>query len=48
VDIATLRLPDGNFGGLYTDSKKDVNPSAEVQPDFSSLVCIFIDLRPSA
>jgi hypothetical protein len=26
VDIRTLRLPDGNFGGLYTDSEKDVNP----------------------
>jgi hypothetical protein len=26
MDIATLRLPDRNFGGLYTDIKKDVNP----------------------
>jgi hypothetical protein len=29
-----MRLPDGNFGGLYTDIKKDVNPWSIAMMDY--------------
>jgi hypothetical protein len=48
VDIATLRLPDRNFGGLYTDSKKDVNPADDVPEDIAPLDYVFLGPRKSA
>jgi hypothetical protein len=48
VDIATLRLPDGNFGGLYTDSKKDVNPVSWRSLRFAISLLIRSDPRKCA